>query len=109
MVDGPTSFIVVFGLLGVAVLGALGLLGCVAALFSSRLRRHASSLLAIGAGVGLVALVVMCALLTVTLDNGDRSRSLFVGWGTIAFLAGFALGGAAGMGARLARSSRRPA
>jgi hypothetical protein len=94
MLDGPTSFVLMMGLLGSAVYGGFVLLVCLGAAMTERLRRHAIRSLIGGAIVGGLALAGAVILLGLTLNEGDREAYLFKLWGLMSFFARFAWGAA---------------
>jgi len=99
MVDGPTAFLFVMALLVLAALGTLGILACLTALCTRRRRREALRWFLFGVGGGLTSLVVISGLIIATSGQVPPSASVF--WGAVAFPAGFAVGGAVRVGARL--------
>jgi hypothetical protein len=109
MIDGPLSFIIVFGLVGLAVLGALSLLACIVAACIPKYRLVAIRSWTFGIGGGLIVLFIISLLIVATLDGPDRTPSLFIEWGVVAFLAGFAAGGTINIGMQLFWNPKRPA
>ena len=92
MLDGPTSFLLVFGLLVVAVVGAVHLFACLVASCIPKYRPGALRSLAYGGSGGVMAFVAISAVAFVAVNEPDRSWALFAEWGVVEFLAGFAAG-----------------
>src|SRR5215471_7465092 len=109
MIDGPLSVVIVFGLVGLAVLGVLSLLVCIVAICIPQYRPLAIRSWTFGIGGGLIGLFIISVLIVATLDGPDRTPSLFIEWGVLAFLAGFAAGGTINIGMQLFWNPRRPA
>ena len=90
--DGPASFLIVFGLLGVAFIGAVGFLVSVAGTCHPRYRHRALGALKFGSVGGAIAFVAMALLYLAVGTVPDAPRSLFFFWTALAFFAGFAAG-----------------
>jgi hypothetical protein len=106
MLDGPTSFLLVMALLGLAALGTFGILACLAALCSRRRRQEALRWCLFGVSGGLTSLLVISGLILAALGSVPPSASVF--WRAVAFPAGFAIGGAVRVSARLFFDRERP-
>jgi CHASE2 domain-containing sensor protein len=94
--DEETSFWFLMALLGLAALGTLGILACVAALCIRRHRQQALPWLLFGVGGGVISLLVISGLIA-RIGRVSTERvppSVFVEWGAVAFPAGFAISGA---------------
>ena len=92
MLDGPASFLLVFGLFGVAVVGALDLFACLVAFCIPKYRPGALRSLTYGGTGGVMVFVAISAVVFVAVNEPDRSWALFAEWGVAEFLAGFAAG-----------------
>jgi drug/metabolite transporter (DMT)-like permease len=86
------SFLLVFGLLGAAVIGAALFLVCLVMVCHPRHRHRILRSWKFGAVGGGIALVAMALLWMAASDRTETPPSLFVEWFAMAFFAGFAAG-----------------
>ena len=102
MIDGQLSFLLVFGLLGAAVVGVALFLACLGMMCLPRHRHRVLRSWKFGAVGGGIALMAMALLLWFAASNGTAiPPSLFAAWFGMAFFAGFWTGVALDVGLRM--------